>query len=119
LGSIPSQTDGDTTFDFPNTLNLSGLTIFGAHFGNTPDSNPSDPSVKSQDVSAFWLVDLGPDVTHTITITNAQGVSNGQIFATGTPSVPEPATWAMMLLGFGGMGMALRRSRKPALLQIA
>jgi len=37
-------------------------------------------------------------------------------------SVPEPATWAMMLLGFGGIGMALRRSRrrgKQALMQIA
>ena len=38
-----------------------------------------------------------------------------------TGAVPEPATWAMMLLGFGGIGMAIRRSRKrnPALLQIA
>jgi hypothetical protein len=38
-----------------------------------------------------------------------------------TPPVPEPATWAMMLLGFTGIGVALRRSRKrnPALLQIA
>jgi hypothetical protein len=26
--------------------------------------------------------------------------------------VPEPATWAMMLLGFGGIGMVIRRSRK-------
>ena len=25
--------------------------------------------------------------------------------------VPEPSTWAMMLLGFGGVGAALRRSR--------
>lgn len=38
-----------------------------------------------------------------------------------TPPVPEPATWAMMLLGFGGIGMAMRRSRKSngRLLQIA
>jgi hypothetical protein len=26
--------------------------------------------------------------------------------------VPEPATWAMMLIGFGGLGAAMRRSRK-------
>ena len=29
------------------------------------------------------------------------------------PGVPEPATWAMMLAGFGGMGIALRSRRKP------
>jgi hypothetical protein len=36
-----------------------------------------------------------------------------------TTPVPEPATWAMMLLGFCGVGMAIRRSRKPAFAQIA
>jgi hypothetical protein len=37
-------------------------------------------------------------------------------------SVPEPATWGLMLLGFGGIGMALRRSRrrgKQNLMQVA
>jgi len=34
-------------------------------------------------------------------------------------SVPEPATWGMMLLGFGAIGYAIRRRRRPALLQIA
>lgn len=28
---------------------------------------------------------------------------------------PEPATWAMMLVGFGAVGTGLRRARKPAL----
>jgi hypothetical protein len=28
-------------------------------------------------------------------------------------AVPEPATWALMLVGFGAIGGALRRSRKP------
>lgn len=28
------------------------------------------------------------------------------------PSVPEPSTWALMLLGFGATGFAMRRSRK-------
>ena len=30
-------------------------------------------------------------------------------------AVPEPATWGMMLLGFGGVGMVLRRRRGPRL----
>jgi hypothetical protein len=29
--------------------------------------------------------------------------------------VPEPSTWAMMLLGFGAVGMAVRRNRRRAL----
>jgi len=95
---------------------LSGLTIFGAHFGNQPDAGTQS------NISALWLVDLGPAPTHTVTITNGQGVSGAQIFAT-SPAVPEPATWAMMLLGFGGIGMAMRRNRSrrsgTALMQIA
>ncbi|WP_394763085.1 PEPxxWA-CTERM sorting domain-containing protein [Phenylobacterium sp.] len=31
-----------------------------------------------------------------------------------TGGVPEPATWAMMLVGFGGLGVALRRRRAVA-----
>ena len=30
----------------------------------------------------------------------------------GPGGVPEPSTWAMMLLGFGGIGMTLRRRRR-------
>jgi hypothetical protein len=38
-----------------------------------------------------------------------------------TAPVPEPATWAMMLAGFGAVGFAMRRSRslRPALAQAA
>ena len=32
-----------------------------------------------------------------------------------SPSVPEPSTWAMMLLGFGAVGFAIRRRRSPKL----
>lgn len=34
-------------------------------------------------------------------------------------AVPEPATWTMMLLGFGGIGLVVRRRRRPTLQQIA
>jgi hypothetical protein len=35
------------------------------------------------------------------------------------PAVPEPATWGMMLLGFAGIGFAMRRRRSPVLAQLA
>ena len=35
--------------------------------------------------------------------------------ATGTAGVPEPAAWALMVVGFGGLGAVLRRRRQPAL----
>lgn len=113
LGSLPSLsgTAGvPFTYDF-SPLQLSGLTVFAAHFGNSPDSN-------STNVTAFWLLDLGNTPTSSITINDGQGVSNAQIFA--TAPVPEPATWALMLLGFGGIGMAVRRTRRSAeLMQVA
>lgn len=34
-------------------------------------------------------------------------------------AIPEPATWGMMLLGFGVIGFAIRRRRRPTLIQIA
>jgi hypothetical protein len=30
----------------------------------------------------------------------------------GGVAIPEPSTWAMMLLGFGACGVAIRRSRR-------
>jgi hypothetical protein len=41
-------------------------------------------------------------------------------YETSPNAIPEPATWGMMLLGFAGMGMVIRRSRRSgALMQIA
>ena len=47
---------------------------------------------------------------------NAAGALTGNV--TITP-LPEPATWAMMLLGFGAIGLSVRSRRKSALAQIA
>jgi hypothetical protein len=43
-------------------------------------------------------------------VTSIQGQVSG---------VPEPATWGLMLLGFAGVGLAMRRRRSPMLAQIA
>ncbi|WP_308517187.1 PEPxxWA-CTERM sorting domain-containing protein [Sphingomonas flavescens] len=104
---------GANQFVFSNFY-MTGLTVVGAHFGNNTDSDKNN-------VTAFWLVDLGATPTNAISLNGSgDGTSNAQVFATNVrPAVPEPATWAMMLLGFGAIGMASRRSRKPVLAQIA
>ncbi len=59
-------------------------------------------------------VPLGDANDRVFTITSLNGNQN---FAIGwpIPGVPEPSTWAMMLLGFGGLGAMLRRRRAVAL----
>jgi hypothetical protein len=54
---------------------------------------------------------------------NAGGLSTGFVTASAsavTAAVPEPATWAMMLIGFGAMGLTLRRrNRATSIMQTA
>lgn len=49
-----------------------------------------------------------------INIAGDYEVAGFDIQPVATP-VPEPTTWAVMILGFGGVGSALRRSRRKAL----
>ena len=50
---------------------------------------------------------------------NVAGAISGNVTIRNAAAVPEPATWALMILGFAGVGMAMRRRRRPVLAQIA
>jgi hypothetical protein len=92
--------------------NAGGQVLLGLHWGNVPESG----NASYANVSAFYLWDNAtPGSIH---LTDTQGYSNAVLYRA-TGAVPEPATWAMMLLGFGAIGMASRRSRKLVLAQIA
>jgi hypothetical protein len=55
----------------------------------------------------------------TLTVTGTSrgnGHYGGDLTFTPNSAVPEPATWAMMLLGFAGIGWQLRRKRSNAAL---
>lgn len=111
VGTIATNT---ATIDFGQTL--FGLTIIGLHYGNAGDGGEG---------TSFFLFDAGTAGVNSITVSDRVdtnfnfGLSNAALFSTG--AVPEPATWAMMLLGFGGIGVAMRRSRRrgSALMQVA
>jgi hypothetical protein len=63
-----------------------------------------------------------PSGPFSLTVNNLSvGGSNVNTPITGfiLAAVPEPSTWAMMLVGFGGIGLAMRRRRRPVLAQIA
>jgi hypothetical protein len=69
------------------------------------------------------LVDLGAFLGITrieiVGVTDAAGLGFDDFTFNGTNgAIPEPGTWAMMLLGFGAVGFAMRRRRSERL-QIA
>ena len=80
-----------------------GQVLLGLHWGNVPGA--------AGNVSAFYLWDnakLG-----SISLTNADGYSNAVLYrSTAVAAVPEPGTWALMLVGFGATGASLRRRRR-------
>ena len=65
--------------------------------------------------TAFYVLDAAQGINQLHLTYNAS--SNAVLFVTGLPrhvvgSVPEPASWAMMLGGFGLIGGQLRRRRR-------
>jgi PEP-CTERM motif len=93
--SASRSSDGDViTFDFGNNLTA------GEHSAN---------------LQIFSSASLFQDPFAFFTDTGGNTFSIGAVAP--APAVPEPATWAMMILGFAGIGfMAYRRQSKPALM---
>jgi hypothetical protein len=120
-------TPGTTNFNSPFTLLVSFTspfstsgTYFGTILGSVTDSNAGGIQVDFDNTPHMF--GSGPG-SFTLTV-NDTSVSNDGVVTpvTGfirTTAVPEPATWAMMLLGFGAIGFSMRRRRQPTLAQVA
>jgi hypothetical protein len=85
-----------------------------------PIGSPGTPFPPGNTDLQGWTRDqfLDPDWLRIGTdIVGGTGTFNFAFSITGVEAVPEPSTWAMMLLGFAGIGfMAYRRKFKPALM---
>lgn len=89
---------------------LSGQIVIGLHFGggNTGFNG-----------TGFWLLDAGAGTDQITWSSNVQkGLSAGGLYSNTIPGIPEPATWAMMLVGFGAIGSAMRRRKTTPSIQL-
>ncbi len=132
LGTIPAtklQTgnvyDFSFTLDMPTgsstSVQLSSQLLKGG--GSTPEliqySLYSGVSGSGTFISQSSL-DFSPTIAFTPTVgdyyveVNYIAASGEVAGGTLTASVPEPASWAMMLVGFGALGVALRRRAAKA-----
>ena len=109
------------SFDYSFANMLTGeIQLFNLGTGQSYDSGVftlgNNLLQDSQQLTFNFLSSLGFDgnVNDTYQInligTNTGGTHTLTAYAqVGTGAVPEPATWAMMLIGFGGIGFAMRR----------
>jgi hypothetical protein len=108
-GSIDGNQGGNLNL---NTLTLGSFTLTGADLVALGASGRGDEGSPAGN-ELITITGLAPFTTATFSSTR-----NAFEFALGTP-VPEPATWAMMALGFAGLGYAaFRRNTKGQALAI-
>ena len=109
------EEDGETVIDFDQILG--GVTFISIHWGkgNGPLDLPGGGT-------GFYRLDLAPNANLDEITSNWGSLSNAVLWKTNPcvgrdcdenpgGDVPEPATWAMMILGFGGVGALMRRRR--------
>jgi hypothetical protein len=89
--------------------------------GGLPVSNAADPTasgVFTRSLVAGQTYTIGlngnPNIGFAGPSSDYAGFMNGNFDWSITSAVPEPASWALMLLGFGGLGAALRSRRRMA-----
>jgi PEP-CTERM motif len=107
-GSIDGNQGGNENI---NTLTIGSFTLTGADLVALGASGRGDEGSPAGN-ELVTITGLGPFTTATFS-------STSNAFEFSLASVPEPSTWAMMGLGFAGLGYAaFRRNTKGRVLAI-
>lgn len=128
LGTTPISFDWGITRlgvrSFPTSL----ITVTNVGTGQTVSYNPfffgndnytaiPGTAQNSARLNFGFLLGSGftPNIDSTYRVNLTSGNESLSVDANvGIGAVPEPATWAMMIFGFGAVGVTMRRSRKVA-----
>jgi hypothetical protein len=118
-GLFSSGVASGSTATISNFFNGTLKLTFGPFLN--PSDNPFNPPAKTYSGTASggrYTVSDEYDMTFAAGSTVGSYIDfNGAPAPAGVAAVPEPSTWAMMLLGFAGIGfMTYRRKSKPALM---
>ena len=130
FGLNPTGTSFSSSFTFMNTVAgvynfLVGTSTPGLMFTNVSVTGGGTTSIFAPPAASViqrFNLALLAETPYTVSIAGTSPVAAGAISGNVTitnGAVPEPATWAMMILGFGAMGMVIRRRRRPVLAQLA
>jgi hypothetical protein len=95
---------------------LDALVLFGQITGVNPETLDAewDPNNPLYSASASLALGISP------TIADELAFAAEDTLLAGAPAAPEPSTWAMMILGFAGIGfMTYRRKRNGPALSVA
>ncbi len=101
VGSLDSY--NTIAFGGPGAVSYTGAQL-AALTGATDDGNQTSATSNGR-----FIFDFSTPVT-SVTFSST---TNAFEIASVAGAVPEPASWALMLVGVGGMGVALRGRRKP------
>jgi hypothetical protein len=107
--TIPQRGVGSGSISTSFSDPLNKLTITDLIINGVPYMVPANASGQSTSVGG---VPITANILNTIEVKGFTVGANGfSGTATFTASVPEPATWALMIAGFGALGFAMRRRR--------
>jgi hypothetical protein len=121
LGGLPAFTLDSAQVQFPTqeaAIQYHNGVFNGLFYISdfTFQGNPYELNIQGGSFSIVPIVNGFPTFSHLVNGHINFALSNQQPFTpTVTPAVPEPSTWAMMILGFAGVGfMAYRRRNQMA-----